>query len=107
MTKNINSPRPGSARRAPQRTCVACRQVKDKHELVRLVCTRQGDIEMDIAGKMEGRGAYICRRQECLEKALDGTQLEHVLKGRLAPGNRERLIKSGQKLLKEISGKNQ
>lgn len=91
----------------PQRTCVACRQVKDKRELVRLACAGRGGIELDIHGKMEGRGAYICRRRECLDKALKGTQLEHVLKDRLTRENRERLIKSGQELLKELSGKNQ
>jgi uncharacterized protein len=90
----------------PQRTCVACRRVQDKRELVRLAYTGRGGIELDIQGKMEGRGAYICRRRECLDKALNGTQLEHALKDRLTPENRERLIKSGQELLKELSGKN-
>jgi predicted RNA-binding protein YlxR (DUF448 family) len=91
----------------PQRTCVACRRVQDKREMVRLACAGQSGVELDIHGKMEGRGAYICRRRECLDKALNGNQLEHVLKGRLSPENRERLIKSGQELLKELSGKNQ
>jgi uncharacterized protein len=72
-----------------------------------MVCTKQGDIEIDRAGKMDGRGAYICPTSECLEKAMTGKQLEHVLKSRLKPDNRERLIKSGQELLKELSGKNQ
>ena len=88
----------------PQRTCVACRQVKAKRELVRVVRTLRGDIEIDTTGKMDGRGAYLCPNRECLEKALSGRQLEHVLKIRLTPGNRERLIKSGQELLKELIG---
>jgi predicted RNA-binding protein YlxR (DUF448 family) len=91
----------------PQRTCVACRQVKTKRELVRLVRTFQGAIEIDTTGKMDGRGAYLCPKRECLEKALAGKQLEHVLKSRLTADNRERLIISGQELLKELSGKNQ
>lgn len=91
----------------PQRTCVACRQVKAKRELVRMVRTIRDDIEIDIKGKMDGRGAYICPTRECLEKALAGKQLENVLKSRLTPENRERLIISGQELLKELSGKNQ
>ena len=91
----------------PQRTCVACRQIIAKRDLVRLVRTLQGDIEIDTSGKMDGRGAYFCPTRECLEKALSGKQLEHVLKSRLTPDNRERLIKSGQELLKELSGKNQ
>jgi len=83
---------------------VACRQVKSKRELVRLVHTTGGDIEIDTTGKKEGRGAYLCPTRECLEKALQGKQLEHVLKGHLTPDNRRRLIKSGQELLKELVG---
>jgi predicted RNA-binding protein YlxR (DUF448 family) len=83
---------------------VACRQVKAKRELVRLVRTVQGDIEIDTTGKKEGRGAYLCPKRGCLEKALQGKQLEHVLKSQLTPANRERLTKSGQELLKEIGG---
>ena len=107
MTKKLYNPDSGQVRRAPQRTCVACRQVKAKRDLVRLVRRSQGEIEIDAAGKKEGRGAYICPTRECLEKALDGKQLEHVLKGRLTRENRERLLKNGKELLKEPSGKNQ
>jgi len=83
---------------------VACRQVKGKRELVRLVRTPMGDIEIDATGKKEGRGAYLCPTRECLEKALQGKQLEYVFKGRLTPDNQERLMKSGSELLKELSG---
>jgi predicted RNA-binding protein YlxR (DUF448 family) len=107
MKKNINHPHRGAARRVPQRTCVACREVKDKRELVRLVRTPQGNIELDATGKKDGRGAYLCPTQECLEKALQGKQLEHVIKGHLTPDSRERLMKSGQELLKELSGQSQ
>jgi hypothetical protein len=80
---------------------VACRQVKAKRELVRLVRTLEGNIEIDIAGKREGRGAYLCPARECWEKALKGKQLEHTLRGNLTRDNRERLAKSGRELLKE------
>ena len=83
---------------------MACRQIKAKRELVRLVRTLRGDIEIDTSGKKEGRGAYLCPRRACLEKALQGKQLEHVLKSQLTPANRERLTKNGQELLKEIGG---
>jgi predicted RNA-binding protein YlxR (DUF448 family) len=81
--------------------------VRGKRELVRLVRTRQGEVEIDITGRMEGRGAYICPRRECLEKAMAGKQLEHALKGRLNPENRERLMIDGQKILKEPSGQDE
>jgi predicted RNA-binding protein YlxR (DUF448 family) len=83
---------------------VACRQVKAKRGLVRLVRTPGGDIEFDATGKREGRGAYLCPTRECLEKALQGKQLERVLKGYLTPADRERLMQNGQQKLKEISG---
>jgi predicted RNA-binding protein YlxR (DUF448 family) len=102
--KNINSLHAGPARRLPQRTCVACRQVKAKRELVRLVRTPQGNIEIDITGKKEGRGAYFCPTRACLEKALQGKQLEHIFKSNFTPADRERLTQSGKELLKELSG---
>ncbi len=87
----------------PRRTCVACRQIKPKKELVRLVRTRGGDIETDISGKKEGRGAYICPDPECLEKALTGKQLEHTLRCNLTRDNREQLVRNVEDLLKEIA----
>ena len=78
---------------------MACRQIKAKKELVRLVRTPGGDIEIDITGKKDGRGAYLCPGRECLEKALKGNQLEHSLRGRLTEGNRKQLINYGKDLL--------
>jgi len=93
---------PVGVRRAPQRTCVACRRITDKRELVRLVRTAAGDIEIDSTGKKEGRGAYICPDPACWDKALKGKQLELHLKCRLARENRERLIKDSAGLVKGV-----
>ncbi|OGO43047.1 MAG: hypothetical protein A2137_06880 [Chloroflexi bacterium RBG_16_58_8] len=92
-----------SARPVPQRTCVACRQVKPQRELVRLVRTGGGDIEIDAAGKKEGRGAYLCPDPACWEKALKGKQLEHTLRSNLSQDNRERLEASRRQLYKELT----
>lgn len=54
--------------RIPERMCVACRQMKPKNELVRIVKTEQGAI-VDTSGKLNGRGVYICKCAECVEKA--------------------------------------
>ena len=80
---------------------MACRRIKAKRELVRLVRTRGGDIEIDVSGKKEGRGAYICPDRECWEIALKGKQLEHTLRSNLTQDNREQLIRNGEDLLKE------
>ena len=82
------------------RTCVGCRRVKPKKELIRLVRTTGGEVEIDITGKKDGRGAYLCPDQECWEIALKGNQLEQKLRSNLSDGNREQLIKTGKDLLK-------
>jgi uncharacterized protein len=92
-----------SAKAVPQRTCAACRQVKGKRELVRLVRTSAGTVEIDASGKKEGRGAYICRERACWEKALKGSQLEHSLKGKISRSDMERLYEEGKDLLKELT----
>ena len=82
---------------------MACRQIKTKRELVRLVRTPEGNIEIDSSGKKKGRGTYLCPVWECWEKALKGNQLEHALRGGLTRDNREQLIKHGQDLLKGVN----
>lgn len=49
--------------------CTACREMKPKRELVRVVKTPEGEIKLDFTGKLNGRGAYICNSLECLKKA--------------------------------------
>ena len=66
-------------RRLPMRTCVGCRQVRPKRELIRVVRTPQGEVHVDPTGKRAGRGAYVCPSAECLEKARKGRQLERAL----------------------------
>jgi len=83
----------------PQRTCVACRQVKAKQELIRLVRVSDGSVEIDTGGKKAGRGAYLCRSQGCWEVGFKGSQLEHVLRTTLTQDNREQLIRHGKDLL--------
>jgi predicted RNA-binding protein YlxR (DUF448 family) len=90
-------------RPVPQRTCVSCRLVKNKRELVRLVRTAGGDIEIDRTGKKEGRGAYICPGRACWEKALKGKQLEITLRGNLTRENREKLLRNGEDLIKGVT----
>ena len=57
-------------RHVPLRRCVACRTARAKGELTRLVRAPDGRIEVDASGKAPGRGAYVCRRRECVETAM-------------------------------------
>lgn len=58
-------------RTSPQRTCIGCRQVRSKRELVRLVLPAEGPVAVDPTGRRNGRGAYICRQSgtTCLDQA--------------------------------------
>jgi predicted RNA-binding protein YlxR (DUF448 family) len=89
-----------SLKHIPQRTCVACREVKNKRELVRVVRNPDGSIELDETGKKNGRGAYVCPTRDCWEKALMGKQLERTLHSTLSKETREELKRSGQTLFK-------
>jgi predicted RNA-binding protein YlxR (DUF448 family) len=86
-----------------QRTCIACRQTKPKREMVRLVRTPAGEVEIDVKGKKEGRGAYLCRDRACWEKALKSKQLEYALKEKITQNDLERLDKAGREILKELA----
>ncbi len=98
--RSISSTRSVATKPIAQRTCVACRQIKAKRGLVRLVRTPEGNIEIDSTGRRAGRGAYLCPARECWEAALKGNKLEHSLRISLTRDNREQLIKQGKDLLK-------
>lgn len=66
-------------RKIPQRTCIGCKEVRPKRDMIRIVRTPEGEIEVDRRGKRSGRGTYICPAKECLEEALKGKRLEHAL----------------------------
>jgi len=67
-------------RKIPLRKCVACNENKPKNELIRIVKDKEGNIEVDLTGKMNGRGAYICPDDECFIKAKQSKILEKTLK---------------------------
>lgn len=48
--------------------CIACRQMFDKKDLIRVVKNKEGQIFVDKSGKANGRGAYICSNKSCFEK---------------------------------------
>ncbi len=66
-------------RKTPQRMCVGCREMKSKRELIRIVRTPEGNIEVDVTGKRSGRGAYICPDQECFKRAVKAKRLQKAL----------------------------
>jgi len=70
-------------RKVPLRKCLGCNEQKDKRELIRVVKNKDGEIFMDLTGKANGRGAYICKSLECYEKAYKRKALERALQTRI------------------------
>lgn len=68
------------SKKIPMRVCVGCNEMKPKREMIRVIRTPQEEILLDETGKQNGRGAYLCKAQECLEKALKRKGLERSLK---------------------------
>lgn len=65
-------------KKQPQRTCMGCNEKKDKNLLIRIVKKQNGEISIDRTGKKEGRGAYICDDEKCLEKLIKSKRLERI-----------------------------
>jgi predicted RNA-binding protein YlxR (DUF448 family) len=82
------------SKRLPQRTCVACRRVNDKGQMVRLVRVADGSVQV-ASGREAGRGAYICRQTSCWQEGLKGERLERALRTKLSPETREQLREYG------------
>ena len=66
-------------KKIPLRQCVGCGEMKSKKEMMRVLKTAQGPIVLDATGKKNGRGAYICKNEECLNKVIKTKRLERVL----------------------------
>ena len=66
-------------KKVPMRMCVACREMKPKKELIRVVRTPEGEIVADETGRKNGRGAYLCRAEACFNKAVKTKALERAL----------------------------
>ena len=72
-------------KKRPMRMCVGCREMKPKRELIRVVRAPDGTVSMDPVGKKPGRGAYVCRQEACLTRAIRQRQLERQLEVQLTP----------------------
>ncbi|MDO4170717.1 MAG: YlxR family protein [Lachnospiraceae bacterium] len=67
-------------KKIPMRQCVGCHNMVSKKEMIRIIKTSEGEIMLDATGKKNGRGAYICKSAECLQKAIKNRSLERSLK---------------------------
>ena len=81
-------------KKIPMRMCVGCREMKPKKELIRVVRSPEGVVSMDPVGKKPGRGAYVCRSEACLKRAIKQKQLERQLETTLTPEVADALAKA-------------
>ncbi len=66
------------AKKIPTRTCTGCGEMKAKSELVRIVRSPEGEISLDLTGRKNGRGSYICKSADCFDKALKKKAFERA-----------------------------
>ena len=67
-------------KKIPMRQCLGCREMKPKNELIRAVKSPEGEVSLDITGKKPGRGAYLCREIDCVNKAVKSKALSRAFK---------------------------
>lgn len=70
----------GSVKKIPMRQCVGCREMKQKNTLIRILKTDSEGFIVDVTGKKNGRGAYICPNVDCFNKAVMTKGLERSFK---------------------------
>ncbi|MBQ9314789.1 MAG: YlxR family protein [Clostridia bacterium] len=71
-------------KKIPLRRCLGCFESKPKNELYRIVKTKENSIVLDKTGKLNGRGAYICKSKECLEKAIKSKKIEREFEAKIS-----------------------
>lgn len=71
-------------KKIPLRMCTGCMEMKPKKELIRVVKSPEGEVSVDLTGKKSGRGAYVCKNEECLEKAFKAKRLSRNLETQIS-----------------------
>ena len=84
-------------KKVPMRMCTGCGEMKPKRELVRVVKSPQGEVSLDTTGKKPGRGAYVCGKLECLQKARKARRFERVFSMQIPPEVYEQMEEELQK----------
>ncbi len=88
-------------KRIPLRKCTGCQEMKGKKEMMRILCTSEGEIVLDTTGRKNGRGAYVCCSMECFEKAVKNRGLERSLKMKVPEETYESLKKEIESIEKK------
>jgi predicted RNA-binding protein YlxR (DUF448 family) len=68
------------SKKIPLRQCIGCNELKAKKEMLRILKTTEDEVVLDTTGKLNGRGAYLCKNVECLKKAVKNKGIERSFK---------------------------
>ncbi len=80
-----------AVKKIPMRMCTGCREMHPRTELVRVVKTPEGEIKLDDTGRTNGRGAYLCKNVDCLNKAEKSNALSRAFEVRVDPDIYEKI----------------
>ncbi len=83
------------AKRIPDRQCICCREMRPKTELIRIVKI-DSDISLDRTGKMNGRGAYVCGKSDCIKSLIRHRSLDKAFRMHVSDEVYEQLIKESE-----------
>jgi predicted RNA-binding protein YlxR (DUF448 family) len=85
-------------RKVPLRKCIGCNEMKNKKELIRIVKNKDNQFFIDLTGKMNGRGAYICPTSDCFDAAVKNKGLERSFAMKIPKDVYEQLKKELDKI---------
>lgn len=85
--------------KVPERTCVVCRTIIEKKNLLRIVKTPEGEILLDSKGRLNGRGAYICKDELCFERLKKMKALDRSFKISVSAETYASLIEEAKRLI--------
>ena len=85
-------------KKIPMRQCIGCGEMKVKKEMTRVIKNPEGEFLIDVTGRMNGRGAYVCANTECLHKAVKSKGLERSFKTPIPRDVYDLLAKEMEKL---------
>jgi len=94
---DVNKHNP-SIRHIPERTCIGCRQVKPKGELIRIVGSESEGVKIKPSGKHQGRSAYLCNSKACWESGLKKDRLDLSLRMNISKDVKNELTRFGENL---------
>ena len=68
----------------PERSCVVCRKKSEKKDFIKVVKNKNGEIGIELTLKLDGRGAYLCKNEECIKKAIKTKIFNKVFKSNIS-----------------------